>query len=131
MIIAIRMQQSEFAGGYMSHIYYTQAQLKDRIISEIFVILALSVLIFSGFFVLEEYGILPYLLIFIGTISALIFRHSNTRGYKCTNCGCEFEITFCQDLPTINSILFMKKMLTCPDFKLRDYTIELIKKKSN
>ena len=112
-------------GGLMSKISFAKTQSKDRIISILFGALALIILIVSGFFVLEEHGLIPFLVIFVATISALVLWHSRSRGYQCSNCGHEFEISFWQDLPTINSIFFMKKMLRCPACKFKDYATEL------
>jgi len=111
----------------MSYVTFIKPQPKNRIQSVVFGIVVLVTIIVSGFFVLEEYGLVPYLIILIATISALVLWHSRTRGYQCTNCTHEFEISFWRGLPTIHSIFFEKKMATCPACKFRGYATELVK----
>ncbi len=99
-------------------------------LSFLFVLLTLVVIVFSGFYVLEDYGVIWSVLIMIAAIFLMVKWHSSTRGYLCANCGHEFTITFWQDLPTASSILFMKKMLKCPSCAYKGYANEVVKKNS-
>jgi DNA-directed RNA polymerase subunit RPC12/RpoP len=114
----------------MSSPYFVDPTFKDKFFSTFFVLLTLLIIILSGFFILENYGIFLWFLIVFTSIFLLVKWHSSTRGFKCTECGHEFSITFWQDLPTASSILFMKKMLRCPKCEFKDYATEVIKKKS-
>ena len=112
----------------MAQVRFEVPTALDRAVSTAVVLIALIVIVAAGFLVLEHYGIWLYLLIVAGTIVLLISWHSKTRGYRCGNCGHEFEISFRTDLLTANS--FRRKMLTCPQCRFRDYADELIKKKT-
>jgi len=107
---------------------FSEPTLMDKMLSFLLVLLTLVVLVFSGFYVLPEYGIFWFILIVIAVMFLLVKWHSSTRGYLCANCGHEFTITFWQDLPTTSSILFMKKMLKCPSCAYKDYANEVVKK---
>lgn len=89
----------------------------------------MAIIILSGFFILDRYGLLPYLLIVAFTFALLIFWHSQTRAYRCENCGHEFEIKFWTDLISASS--FRQKMLTCPACQIKDYATELVKRKNS
>lgn len=110
---------------------FKEPTLRDNSISNFFVFLTLAIIILSAFFLLEIYGIIFYVLVIIFSISLLVIWHSSARGFKCTHFQHEFGISFWQDLPTASSILIKKKLLTCPECGVKDYTTELVKEKSN
>jgi len=112
----------------MSSSNYVEPTRKDSFYSIFNVILTLAIIIFSGFFILENYGFLLWLIIVLASIFLLALWHSSTRGFICSSCGHEFSISFWKDLWTINSVLFMKKYLTCPNCNHKDYATEVIKK---
>ena len=113
----------------MSSPIFVEPTSKDRFLSKFFSFLTLLIMIFSGFFILENYGFFIWFIIILISILLLTKWHSSNRGFKCTNCGHEFIISFWQDLPTINSILFMKKMLRCPNCEFKDYATEVVIKR--
>ena len=112
----------------MPSISYKESSLGDRLFSNILLLLALTIIVLSGLYILEQYGFLIYLLIVMLTNASLILWHSKTRGYRCKNCGHEFEINFWNDLISAHS--FKQKMLRCPDFHCKGYATELVIKRN-
>ncbi len=112
----------------MSSVTFVEPTAKDRFLAVFFSLLFIAVMILSGFFLIESYGIVSALIIFTLAIIILVKWHADTRGFKCGHCGHEFSISFWQDLPTASSIPFMKKMLKCPACAYKDYATEVIKK---
>lgn len=113
----------------MSSVTFAEPTRKDQIITYVLQMTVLAILVLSGFFVLEQFGFILWLVIIIISISLLVLWHSSTRGYRCSNCGHEFEITFWQDLPSVH-YFHQSKMLKCPKCNFRDYATELVKKRS-
>ena len=113
----------------MSSQSYREPALKDRLLANLLLVLVLSWIVVSAFFMFEIIDPLFWLLIVFTSIILITLWQSVTRGFRCTNCGFEFKITFWQHLATINSIPFGKKMLKCPECKFKDYGTELIRKK--
>ena len=87
---------------------YSEPTFKDSILSILLVLITITIIVFSGFFILERYGFFIWLIIVGSSLALLVKWHSSSRGFKCKHCGHEFSITFWQDLPTANSILFHK-----------------------
>ena len=112
----------------MPSINYREPSIGDRLFSNFLIILSLAIIVFSGFFILKQYGLIVYLSIVILTLTLLVYWHSKTRAYKCKNCGNEFEIKFRTDL--VSAHFFRQKMLTCPKCHFKDYASELIKRKT-
>jgi len=108
---------------------FREPELKDRVLLTVILLAVVLIIALGGFFLLEKIGTFFYLIlnIFI-EIALLILWHSNMRAYRPKNCGFEFEISFFQDLKT--AISFSQKMLTCPSLNLKDYSSELIRKKT-
>jgi len=112
----------------MSSAKFVEPTLKDKFLSLFLILLTLAIIIFCGFFILEQYGFLLWIVIVLTSIFLFLLWHSSTRGFICKSCEHEFSISFWKDLWTASSILFMKKYLTCPSCNHKDYTTEVIKK---
>ena len=112
----------------MSSAKFVEPTSKDKFLSFFFILLTLAIIIFSGFFIPEQYGFVLWIFIVLAAIFLLVLWHSSTMGFKCSSCGHEFTNSFWKDLWTINSSLFMKKYLTCPNCNHKDYVTEVIKK---
>jgi len=109
----------------MPSISFIEPTRKDKFFSILFSVLVILIGILSAFLIPGDYGLFYFLSIFGLSIFMLVKWHSDTRGFKCSNCGHEFSISFWQDLPTASSIPFMKKMLKCPECQHKDYAGEV------
>ncbi len=64
----------------MSSVSYFEPSAKDRVLSNILVLSAILIIILTGFFILEQFGVFLYALIVVLTIGSLILWHSKTQG---------------------------------------------------
>jgi len=112
----------------MSSTEFVEPTKKDKFLSILILFLTLAIIIFSGFYIPEQYGFLLWIVIVLTSIFLFLLWHSSTRGFICKSCEHEFSISFWKDLWTASSILFMKKYLTFPKCNHKDYATEVIKK---
>ena len=113
----------------MPDVIYRNSNVKDKIISFVFVVMTIAIIIFSSFFIRPVYGLIVHLIIVIFTIFLLILWHSRKTAYLCQHCDQEFEISFWRDLRSPS--LFSKKLLKCPNCGFKDWQTELVKNRSN
>ena len=113
----------------MSDDIYRDPNLKDKLISYAFIVLTITIIMLSSFFVLPVYGLVVHLIISLFTIFLLILWHARNTAYMCPHCDQEFEISFWQDLTSPS--FFNKKLLKCPKCGIRDYATEFTRYRSN
>ena len=95
----------------MRDVIYRDPNVKDKLISFVFVVITIAIIILSSFFIRPVYGLIVHLFIVFFTIFLLILWHSRKTAYICQHCDQEFEISFWQDLTSPS--FFNKKILTC------------------
>ena len=115
----------------MSDSVYEEPSVRYRVLTTSALILLVLFIILGSWFMVPMIGHIPFYLSIFILLAILTFLRLKHTAYLCKNCDHEFEISFLQDITSMNTPA--KKMLKCPKCLNKDYASELVKtqKKNN
>jgi len=109
---------------------YRKSRKKDWLKTVIYISLYLTVLAFSGIFLLLSYWYV-WVTLAVSGLTILILWHSRATAYHCPRCNCKFEISLLTDLFSPHGVNKKSgwKYLKCPNCSNRSKMETLVKTK--